>query len=154
MNEEKQCGIGVPGELCIIGEGLARGYLHKKGLTDEKFEKNPYGKGRMYRTGDLARWIPDGNIEYLGRIDNQVKIRGFRIELGEIESRLRENNKVKEAAVIAREQHNGETLINAYIVSEIKIDILELREELKKVLPEYMVPQYMMQIDRIPITRK
>lgn len=153
MNEEKQCGIGVPGELCIIGEGLARGYLHKKGLTDEKFEKNPYGKGRMYRTGDLARWIPDGNIEYLGRIDNQVKIRGFRIELGEIESRLRENNKVKEAAVIAREQHNGETLINAYIVSEIKIDILELREELKKVLPEYMVPQYMMQIDRIPITR-
>ncbi|MCI8717183.1 MAG: AMP-binding protein, partial [Lachnospiraceae bacterium] len=153
MNGETQCGIGVPGELCITGESLARGYLNRKDLTDEKFIRNPYGEGRMYKTGDLARWLPDGNIECLGRIDNQVKIRGFRIELGEIENRLRESNKVKEAVVIAREQPNGETSINAYVVSEIKIDILELREELKKVLPEYMIPQYMMQIDRIPVTR-
>ena len=79
--------IGVAGELCISGDGLSRGYLNKEELTKEKFVDNPFEPGtKMYRTGDLARWLPDGNIEYLGRIDNQVKIRGFRIEIGEIEN--------------------------------------------------------------------
>ena len=84
MQDGQLCGIGVPGELCIAGDGVARGYLNRPELTAEKFIDNPFGKGKLYRTGDLARWLPDGNIEFLGRIDTQVKIRGFRIELGEI----------------------------------------------------------------------
>ena len=91
-NENALCGIGVPGEICIAGAGVARGYLNRPELTEEKFVKNPYGDGNMYRTGDLARWLPDGNIEYLGRVDEQVKIRGFRVELGEVESRILEIN--------------------------------------------------------------
>ncbi|WP_125375794.1 amino acid adenylation domain-containing protein, partial [Streptococcus intermedius] len=81
LNGDQICGVGVPGELCIAGVGLARGYLNKPELTREKFVTNPYGQGKLYRTGDLARWLPDGNVEYLGRLDDQVKVRGFRIEL-------------------------------------------------------------------------
>uniref|UniRef100_UPI000490C477 amino acid adenylation domain-containing protein n=1 Tax=Ruminococcus flavefaciens TaxID=1265 RepID=UPI000490C477 len=88
LSGEKLCGIGVPGELCISGDGVARGYLNRPELTAEKFVKNPFGEGSMYRSGDLVRWLPDGNIEFLGRIDEQIKIHGFRIELGEIESRI------------------------------------------------------------------
>ena len=111
MNGDNLCGIGVPGELCIAGDGLARGYLNRPELTAEKFVKNPFGEGRMYRSGDLARWLPDGNIEYLGRIDEQVKIRGFRIELGEIESRIREIENIKDCAVIARADASGDKAI-------------------------------------------
>ncbi|MBO7564183.1 MAG: amino acid adenylation domain-containing protein, partial [Clostridiales bacterium] len=147
------CGIGIPGELCIAGDGLARGYLNRPELTAEKFVKNPYGEGQMYHTGDLARWLPDGNIEYLGRLDEQVKIRGFRIELGEIESRIREIEAVKDCAVIAREDRSGEKAIYAYIVSDVKIDESNIRKELFKTLPNYMIPSYFMQIDSIPVTR-
>ena len=84
LNEMELCGIGIPGELCIAGDGLARGYLNQPELTDKKFIQNPFGEGKLYRTGDLARWQPDGNIEYLGRIDEQVKVRGYRIELGKL----------------------------------------------------------------------
>ncbi|MBQ1468878.1 MAG: amino acid adenylation domain-containing protein, partial [Solobacterium sp.] len=147
------CGIGIPGELCIAGDGLARGYLNRPELTAEKFVKNPYGEGRMYHTGDLARWMPDGNIDYLGRIDDQVKIRGFRIELGEIESRIREIDKVKDCAVIARPDVSGEKAIFAYYVSDEEIRITTIREELAKSVPDYMVPAYMMQIDSIPVTK-
>ncbi|MCR3761933.1 AMP-binding protein, partial [Clostridium felsineum] len=147
------CGIGMPGELCITGAGVARGYLNRPEITAEKFVDNPYGEGKMYRTGDLARWLPDGNIEYLGRIDEQVKIRGFRIELGEIESALRKTAKVKDAVVIVREDENKEKSINAYIVSDEKITVSEIREELEKTLPDYMIPAYMMQIESIPVTR-
>ncbi|MDI3412152.1 AMP-binding protein [Bacillus sonorensis] len=97
--------IGIPGELCISGAGLARGYLHQPKLTAEKFLEHPFIPGeRMYKTGDLARWLSDGNIEYLGRIDHQVKIRGYRIELGEIEHRLLAHQGVKEAVVTAQEE--------------------------------------------------
>ena len=153
VNKNTLCGIGVPGELCIAGDGLARGYLNRPELTGEKFVKNPYGEGKMYHTGDLARWLPDGNIEYLGRIDDQVKIRGFRIELGEIETRIREINTIKDCAVIARESAGGDKAVYAYVVSDEEISTSMIRDELSKVLPDYMVPSYMMQIESIPITR-
>src|SRR5262249_22112357 len=98
------CPVGVPGELCIAGAQVARGYLNQPGLTAEKFVGHPLARGgRMYRTGDLARWRDDGNIEFLGRIDTQVKVRGFRIELGEIEQALMALPGVKDATVVARE---------------------------------------------------
>ncbi|XBX10633.1 amino acid adenylation domain-containing protein (plasmid) [Enterocloster clostridioformis] len=152
LQGEELCGIGVPGELCIAGAGLARGYLNQPGLTAEKFVGNPYGEGRLYRSGDLARWLPDGNIEYLGRIDEQVKIRGFRIELGEIESRIQEIPGIKEAAVIAGE-NRGDKYICAYVVSEEEVDGNAVKDELRKSLPDYMIPAYIMQIEGLPVTR-
>ncbi|MEE1282416.1 MAG: amino acid adenylation domain-containing protein, partial [Acutalibacteraceae bacterium] len=152
MNGMELCGIGVPGELCIAGIGIARGYLNQPELTAEKFVKNPYGEGRMYRSGDLARWLPDGNIEYLGRIDEQVKIRGFRIELGEIESRIREIEAINDCAVIARTDKSGDKAIYAYYTSDLEINMSDIRETLAENLPEYMIPSYMMQIEKIPVT--
>ena len=153
LDGARLCGIGMPGELCIAGEGLARGYLNQPELTVEKFTDNPYGAGRLYRTGDLGRWLPDGNIEYLGRIDEQVKIRGFRIELGEIESAIRKAGKVKDCAVIVREDRGGDKAIHAYVVSDEAVSMAEIREEIGGMLPEYMIPTYMMQIGAIPVTR-
>ncbi|MGN7765860.1 AMP-binding protein, partial [Paenibacillus sp. 22594] len=101
LDGDKLCGIGVPGELCVAGVGVARGYLNKLELTNKKFVANPFVPGeRMYRSGDLAKWLPDGNIAYLGRMDDQVKIRGFRIELGEVEHALRQLEGIQDAAVI------------------------------------------------------
>ncbi len=153
LNGDTLCGIGVPGELCISGDGLARGYLNRPELTAEKFVKNPFGEGRMYRTGDLARWLPDGNIEYLGRIDEQVKIRGFRIELGEIESRIREIEKIKDCAVIARADSTGEKAIYAYYTSDNEVSVSEVRDRLRENLPEYMMPAYLMQLEELPVTK-
>ncbi|WP_241766055.1 non-ribosomal peptide synthetase [Bacillus thuringiensis] len=152
LNGDNLCGIGVPGELCITGDRLARGYLNRPELTEEKFVKNPFGEGRMYRSGDLARWLPDGNIEYLGRIDEQVKIRGFRIELGEIENRIREIEGVHNSAVIAKADQNGDQALYAYYTGE-SVSVSEIRAKLAGVLPEYMIPSYMMEIDSIPVTR-
>ncbi|MBU3109714.1 non-ribosomal peptide synthetase, partial [Clostridium gasigenes] len=147
------CGIGMPGELCIAGDGLARGYLNRPELTAEKFIDNPYGEGRLYKTGDLSRWLPDGNIEYLGRIDEQVKIRGFRIELGEISNVLRRIDYINDVAVITREDSHGEKAIYAYVVSNVNVDIKEVKEEISKELPDYMIPEYMMEIEKIPVNR-
>ncbi|HAV91250.1 MAG TPA: hypothetical protein DCW44_08270, partial [Eubacterium sp.] len=155
LNREVLCGIGMPGELCIAGVSLARGYLNRPELTEEKFVDNPYGEGRMYHTGDLARWLPDGNIEYLGRIDEQVKVRGFRVELGEIESRIREVSGVSDVAVIARADKSGDKEIYAYVVSgnDKELVLSDIRDELSSTLPGYMIPAYMMQIDSIPVTK-
>lgn len=153
LNGEKLCGIGMPGELCISGEGLARGYLNQPKLTAEKFRRNLYTGERMYRSGDLVRWLPDGNIEFLGRIDEQIKLRGFRVELSEIESKLRKIPDIKDAAVIVREDNSGDKSIYAYIVSDKKIDISEIRDQLNKCLPDYLIPSYMMQINSIPVTQ-
>ena len=106
----------------------------------------------MYRTGDLARWLPDGNIEFIGRIDHQVKIRGFRIELGEIESQLLKHEEIKEAVVIDREDKDGNKYLCAYVVSNKEMTVIELREHLSKELPDYMVPAYFMQLEKIPLT--
>ena len=145
-------GIGMPGELCLGGLGLARGYLNLPEMTDAKFIKNPFGEGKIYRTGDLAEWLPDGNVRYLGRIDNQVKIRGFRIELGEIEAAILGVEDVTQAAVIVRNDKSGDKAIYAYYVASRTIDVSEIREKIKLVLPTYMIPAGMMQLDKIPYT--
>ncbi|MCP5102723.1 MAG: amino acid adenylation domain-containing protein, partial [bacterium] len=144
--------VGVPGELVISGVGLARGYLNRPELTAENFNRF-YKSYRTYKTGDLARWLPDWNIEFLGRIDRQVKIRGFRIELGEIETRLLKHPEVKEAVVVDRGNETDRYLC-AYIVSGAGIEGLQeyLSQYLSRSLPEYMIPSYFMEIEKIPLS--
>jgi tyrocidine synthetase-3 len=145
--------VGVPGELCISGIGLARGYLGKPELSAEKFVPNPFISGeRMYRTGDLARYLPDGNIEFLGRIDHQVKIRGYRIEMGEIESVLMEHPGVKEATVCDWQDEQQEAYLCAYVVLDQPVSTSELKHYLGQKLPSYMVPAFIMELDTIPLT--
>lgn len=142
---------GALGEIYISGIGLARGYVNNKGLTEERFIDNVFQKGqKMYRTGDIGRWLPDGNIEFNGRIDNQVKIRGFRIEIGEIESCLLKNALIKETVVIKMSDEDNDYLC-AYIVSDEHISSKDIRSELLKYLPIYMIPERMIQIDKIPL---
>jgi hypothetical protein len=144
---------GVVGELYIAGDGLARGYWKRPELTAEKFVPNPFEpEARMYRTGDLARWLPDGNIEFLGRIDHQVKIRGFRIELGEIESRLLQHEAIQRTAVIDRTGENGLRSLHAYYTAGREIAVTELREYLEQTLPDYMIPASFFRLDSIPQT--
>ncbi|URZ03767.1 non-ribosomal peptide synthetase [Clostridium felsineum] len=145
--------IGEVGELCVGGDGVARGYLNRRELTEEKFVENPFKLGsKIYRTGDLARWLPDGNIEYLGRIDSQVKIRGFRIEIGEIESQLLKIKEIGEAVVLLKSDDNGDKYLCAYITSNSEIETTLIKKELSKKLPSYMVPSYIIEIERIPLT--
>ncbi|QWI16769.1 amino acid adenylation domain-containing protein [Bacillus wiedmannii] len=145
--------IGVDGELYIGGAGLARGYLNRPELTAERFISHPFSsdpKARLYRTGDLARYLPDGNLDYRGRIDHQVKIRGFRIEIGEIESTLHTYASVKEAVVIVREDQPGDKRLVAYVVGDGNVDAW--REYLKAKLPSYMVPSGFVVMEAIPLT--
>ncbi len=145
--------IGVAGELVLSGAGLTRGYLNRNDLTGEKFVSNPFNLGqKMYKTGDLVRWLPDGNIEFLGRIDHQVKIRGFRIELGEIENQLLNHDLIKEAVVIAKNDQADIKYLCAYVVSDNSLDASSLRGYLLKVLPEYMIPSYFIRVDKLPVT--
>ena len=167
--------IGVVGELCIAGDGLARGYWKRPELTLEKFVPNPFHDSgipitsdgfherkspnlnpqpdsRMYKTGDLARWLPDGNIEFLGRTDHQVKIRGYRIELGEIENRLLQHEAIHGAAVIDYSGENGLKFLAAYFVAGRELTVTELRASLEKDLPDYMIPASFIQLERIPQT--
>ncbi len=149
--------IGVPGELHIGGAGLARGYLNRPELTAEKFIPNHLSDApgeRLYKTGDLARYLPDGNVEFLGRIDHQVKIRGFRMELGEIETVLRNHAAVREAVVMAREDSPGDKCLAAYIVvhHQPAPSTSEFHNHLKEHLPEYMVPSTFTILDSLPLT--
>jgi amino acid adenylation domain-containing protein len=155
--------IGVPGELYVGGDGLARGYLNRPGLTADKFIPNPFtlpAEGeegtRLYKTGDLARYLPDGNIEFIGRVDHQVKIRGFRIELGEIETALRQHPALKEVVVLAREDMPGrDKQLVAYIVPEEEASapsVSELRAFLKQGLPDYMLPSAFVTLEALPLT--
>ena len=161
--------IGVGGELYIAGAGLARGYLKRPGLTGERFVADPYGCSgtRMYRTGDLARWRPDGNLEFLGRVDQQVKIRGFRIELGEIEAVLRSHEQVRDAVVAALGDGDERRLVGYVIRQEGVVAAEEvqaspaiedaeleraLREYLRQALPDYMVPAAVMVLEELPLT--
>jgi amino acid adenylation domain-containing protein len=149
--------IGVPGELYIGGDGVARGYLGRPSLTAERFVPDPFtavAGGRLYRTGDLARFLEDGRLECLGRVDHQVKVRGFRIELGEIESALLAMPEVKEAVVFVREDRAGDKRLVAYVVFQPGADLTpsDIRRVLKQTLPDYMVPSFVVSIERIPLT--
>nr|WP_245585859.1 amino acid adenylation domain-containing protein [Paenibacillus pinihumi] len=145
--------IGVAGELCVAGDGVAVGYLNRPDLTAAKFVDNPFVPGeRMYRTGDLARWLPDGTIEYAGRIDDQVKIRGYRIELGEIESHILALEAIQEAVVVVREEEDGQKRLCAYYVAASQITAGELRSALTQQLPGYMIPSYFMPLDKLPLS--
>ena len=147
------CPIGIPGELCIAGKGVARGYLNKPELTNERFVPHPFSPGaRMYRTGDVARWLPDGNLEYLGRADNQVKVRGFRVELGEIEAALLALPGINDAAVVDAVEKSGATALIAYVVSDAPIDAARIQAALAKTLPDLIVPGYYHQLASLPLT--
>ncbi|MCC3422541.1 MAG: amino acid adenylation domain-containing protein [Microcoleus sp. PH2017_01_SCD_O_A] len=150
--------IGIPGEIYIGGAGLARGYLNRPELTAERFIPNPFSNepgSRLYKTGDLARYLPDGNIEFLGRIDHQVKIRGFRIELGEIEAVLSQHPDVQESLVISRSDVSGNQRLVAYIISNLGLEHTDFgswRNFLKQKLPDYMVPSSFVFLPNFPLT--
>jgi len=160
--------VGVPGELLIGGAGLARGYLNRPDLTAEKFIANPFydktdpnSSERLYKTGDLVRRLPDGNLEFLGRIDHQVKIRGFRIELGEIENTLAADSSVKDAVVLAKESPGGDKRLVAYVVTDsvgrhsddTAADYIgHLRQHVSARLPDYMVPSAFVLLEKLPLT--
>lgn len=145
--------VGVKGELYISGDGVARGYINKPKLTEEKFIKNPFVEGqKMYKTGDLGRRLPQGTIEFLGRVDGQVKIRGYRIEIEEIESQLLKYDDIYETVVMSQQDKKGNNILYAYIVAEYEVPISELRNYLSKTLPDYMIPSYFYKIDKIPLT--
>ncbi|MCP5046127.1 MAG: AMP-binding protein, partial [bacterium] len=164
--------IGIPGELYVGGDGLSRGYSNRPELTAEQFVGAIIGhcslvigssdklakvtNDRLYKTGDRVRWLPDGNIEFLGRLDYQVKIRGYRIEPGEIENRLRQIDRIKEAVVIDRKNRDGEKYLCGYLVpgeeERERFDVVELRKTLALNLPDYMVPAYFVQVEKLPLT--
>ncbi|MBD0373583.1 MAG: amino acid adenylation domain-containing protein, partial [Pyrinomonadaceae bacterium] len=149
--------VGVAGELYIGGAGVARGYLNRPELTAERFIPHPFSSepgARLYRTGDVARYLPDGNIEFLGRADEQVKIRGYRIELGEINSALAQHPDVRECAVVARESVTGDKSLVAYIVAEegASLTVSGLRQYLREKLPEQMIPSHFILLQALPLT--
>ena len=152
--------VGVAGEIYVGGAGLARGYLNNLELTAERFIPHPFNnqaKARLYKTGDLARYLPSGDIEYLGRIDNQVKIRGFRIELGEIEALLNQHPNLREAKVISREDIPGDKRLVAYVITNLQENnqgeiSQKIREYLKEKLPDYMIPSAFVVLDTFPLT--
>ena len=167
-NHSRLLPIGAAGELCISGAGVSRGYLNNPELTAEKFldlaaKANEDTRNSsfiihhssfysLYRTGDLARWLPDGNIEFLGRIDNQVKVRGFRIELGEIENKLLEHASIKQAVVVEKITENDDKYLCGYVISGNNLEPEDLREFLGKKLPDYMVPWFFVQLEQFPLT--
>ncbi|MBX8605651.1 amino acid adenylation domain-containing protein [Pseudomonas cichorii] len=151
------CATGSPGELHIGGEGVARGYLNRADLTALKFMPDPYASGpgeRLYKTGDLVKWLPNGEIEFLGRIDHQVKVRGFRIELGEIETRLLSYPDVRQGVVIVREDQPGDQQIVAYLLvgEQYAAQSIQLRQHLAQTLPGYMIPNHFVVLEQFPLT--
>ncbi|MCV0386551.1 MAG: amino acid adenylation domain-containing protein, partial [Nitrobacter sp.] len=155
--------LGATGEIYVGGAGIARGYLNRTELTEERFKRDPFAddaSARMYRTGDLGRYLPDGNLEFLGRNDLQVKIRGFRIELGEIEFRLNEHPSVSDSVVLVRHDHNGDPRLIAYVATGERTDAAPdagefaaaMRSHLRSLLPDYMVPSAFVRLDALPLT--
>ena len=141
--------IGIPGELWVGGDGVARGYVNNADLTKEKFIKNPFGNGKIYKTGDLTKWNEDGTIEFLGRIDSQIKIRGFRVELSEITEMISQYDEIKEAYTVFKNVKT-EKAICTYIVGKTQVNIEKLKDYLSSFLPQYMIPKYIVQLKELP----
>jgi tyrocidine synthetase-3 len=144
--------IGMPGEICIAGEGVALGYLNKPELSREKFISNPFGEGQLYLTGDVGRWGKDGSLEFLGRKDDQIKIRGYRIEAGEIEHQLRALDSVQDAMVISHRDAKGDDSLLAYLLTEEEVDPSQIKQSLRQNLPEYMIPGHYIPLTHFPLT--
>lgn len=144
--------LGVAGEICITGAGVAKGYLHQQELTKEKFIGNPFGEGTMYRTGDIGRWLPDGNLEYLGRVDDQVKIRGYRVETGEIETVLHQYNAVRQCVITTKDNGKGTKQLICYVVLKKPVERDAIMSYLEKKLPGYMIPSLIVVLPSIPVT--
>ena len=154
FNEERQpVALGEIGEIYIGGTGLARGYLNKPALTDEAFVAHPFNQHKkVYRTGDLGKWLPDGNLEFIGRIDQQIKIRGYRVELMEVEGFIASCSGVKDVAVVDREYETGEKYLHAFIIPESDFSLKELKTLLPVELPEYMIPSHFSLLSELPQT--
>lgn len=142
--------VGVPGELLVGGDGVSKGYLNNAQFTEEKFIPNPFGTGKLYKTGDLVKWLPDGSIDFIGRVDNQVKVRGFRVELNEITLKILEFTNIKECITIVK-TINNEKVICSYFSANTEIEIHSLKQWLIDCLPHYAIPTYLIQVKLIPI---
>ncbi len=147
------CPIGIEGEICISGSGLAKGYINNPTATAKAFVKNPFGEGLLYKTGDIGKYTSNGEIQYIGRKDFQIKLRGLRIELSEIEKQLLNIENIKNCVVIYKEEPNNNSYLKAFYTSEKEMDTSFIRTELSKHLPLYMVPKYIIKLDNMPITR-
>lgn len=151
-NPDQVVPVGIVGELCVAGDGLARGYLNDSVLTDAKFfPHSKLAEPRLYRTGDRAKWLPDGNIAFMGRVDEQVKIRGYRIEIKEIESKLAELPGVKEAAVVIHEDPLGDKQLAAYLAVQEAVTVEDLKASLTLSLPSYMIPTHFVLLEQLPL---
>lgn len=150
-NNNNLCGIGEPGELCIAGYGVGNGYLNLEDKTNEAFVKCPFLESKMYRTGDVVKYRADGEIIYIGRLDDQIKIRGFRIELGEIENCLKEIPNIKDVVLVINKK-DGENEIEAFFTSDKEIEINYIKKKLSEKLAYYMIPSYIYQVEKIPLT--
>lgn len=146
------CPIGVPGEICVAGVQVGRGYLNRQDLTDKHFMEDPFYPGRrMFRTGDKGKWLDDGTVDFIGRMDFQVKIRGYRVEPGEIEAQIKEIDPVLDCVVVPLEEPSGNKVLAAYYTAEIELDIPAMKARLKDRLPDYMVPAHFVQLEKMPL---
>lgn len=145
------CPIGIEGEICIGGDGVSKGYINNTEMTKKSFIKNPFGDGMLYKSGDIGKWNSVGEIDYIGRKDFQIKIRGLRVELSEIENKFLEIPKIDNSAVIYKKDENDNYLVG-FFTSNAEIDVSDIRQELTKSLPLYMVPKYIIKLDQMPIT--
>lgn len=151
-SKDRLCPIGVPGEICVSGTQVGRGYLNRKELTDKHFTDDPITPGeRMFRTGDKGKWLEDGTVDFIGRMDFQVKIRGYRVEPGEIEARIKELDAVLDCVVVPLEEPSGNKVLAAYLTASTEMDMNAVKNVLKDGLPEYMVPAHFVQLEKMPL---